>query len=429
MTDARPSTWTPVPLGPIADAILNGETIGPTPSLLERSDGQCLLYPGEVHQFAGEPESGKGWLACFEAVRQLQAGRRVAYMDFEDTAVNVVSRTIALGATADQIINGLVYVAPSEALVDDRALLPLLNPAPALVILDGTTEAYALLGLDVNSNTDAATFLNRIARPFATAGAAVYVVDHVTKNTETRGRFAAGAGHKLAGVAVAYGVEAIERPSRTHPGKLKITLAKDRHGAIPGARGATIALATITPSDNGRTVTVRLDPPDSSDRAGHFRPTVLMEKVSRYVEEHPACTRNQVKTAVSGKTDAKDLALSLLVEEGWIDRERAGQAQRHTSVRAYRENTDPGPTDPPVPNQSPTGPRDQSNTTGPPVPTPYKGDRDRGPVHGTTTTNQPDPDNEIARLRKKGLEPAALPPADLVLVDSNSSVAVGGTAR
>lgn len=56
--------------------------------------------------------------------------------------------------------------------------------------------------------------------------------------------------------------------------------------------------------------------------------------------------------------------------------------------------------------------------------------------NGTTTqatrATQATPEQaetELARLRMKGLDPDALPPADLVLVDSNSSVAVGGTAR
>lgn len=427
MNEPLHSTWDPVGLQPITDAYLKGEAIGRMTTLMERSDGQCLLYEGEVHQIAGEPESGKGWVACYEAVRQLQAGRRVAYLDFEDTAVNVVGRMLALGATPEQIVSHLTYISPTEAPPNNRVPQALLQQPPALAIFDGQTEAYPLLGLDPYSNVDAAIFLNALPRPFAAAGAAVLLIDHVTKNADTRGRFALGAGHKLAGVAVAYGVEAIERPSRTHPGKLKITLGKDRHGAIPGARGATIALATITPSDNGRTVTVSLDPPDSTDTTGQFRPTVLMEKVSRYVEQHPEATRNDIKSAVGGNHRARDLALTLLADEGWIDRKRDGQALRHTTAHAYRADADPGPTGPTGPNQSQTGPGDHPNTTGPTGPTPLQGGPGPGTGHQDHPNHTPDPDSEIARLQQKGLAPDALPPAALVLVDSNSSVA-GGTA-
>ena len=46
-------------------------------------------------------------------------------------------------------------------------------------------------------------------RPIAAAGAAVVLIDHVAKDKEKRGRYAIGAQHKLAGVAVAYGIEVL----------------------------------------------------------------------------------------------------------------------------------------------------------------------------------------------------------------------------
>jgi len=56
-----------------------------------------------------------------------------------------------------------------------------------------------------------------LARPITDTGAALVEVDHVAKNRETRGRFAIGGQQKLAGVAVAYGVEVIDRPSASTP--------------------------------------------------------------------------------------------------------------------------------------------------------------------------------------------------------------------
>lgn len=406
VSDDRTS-WDPVPLAPILHAIAAGESAGPVPELMPRTDGLHLLYPGELHSLAGEPESGKGLIVCAEAVRLMTTGQHVVYLDFEDTAPSVVSRLIALGAPHDALLERLIYVQPDAAPALDAIPRLLRGNTPRLAIVDGLTEAYALLGLDAHSNTDAATFFHRLPRPIAAAGAAVVLIDHVVKDKEGRGRFALGAGHKLAGVAVAYGIDVVDRPSRTHTGKVKITLSKDRHGHIPGARGSTIAIATIAPADEGQTVTVRLDPPDSSDQAGHFRPTVLMEKVSRYVEQHPAAGRNQIREGVTGKTQAKDLALTLLVEEGWIDRQKDGQSYRHTTLRPFRKATDPGPTRTPGSDRDPTGTRAQPDPTGIPGSPPTKGARTRVPARQTLDAahRDPDPDAELHRLAQKGLTP------------------------
>ena len=46
-----PSIWDPVNLA----AILDGTVEAQQPTLLTRTDGHCLLYPGLVHWVQGEP--------------------------------------------------------------------------------------------------------------------------------------------------------------------------------------------------------------------------------------------------------------------------------------------------------------------------------------------------------------------------------------
>ena len=46
--------------------VIAGEP-GRRADLLERTDGQCLLYPGLIHSFHGEPESGKSLIMQAEA--------------------------------------------------------------------------------------------------------------------------------------------------------------------------------------------------------------------------------------------------------------------------------------------------------------------------------------------------------------------------
>ncbi len=356
------TSWEPVDLGPVVRAVLAGDTVGPAPNLLPRTDGQQLMYPGELHVLAGEPESGKGWIALAEAARLIRDGKDVLYLDFEDTPSNVVGRLIALAAPTRGITRHLTYARPDDPF-SEQHVRALVTPAPHLAIVDGLTEAYALLGLRIKENDDAAHFLRRLARPIAQTGAAVLLIDHVAKDRETRGRFAIGAGHKLAGVAATYLADTIVRPSRTHTGTVKLTLAKDRHGAIPGQRGVTIAIATITPRDGGTHVTVTLDPPPSDAQADDdspFRPTTLMVRVSDAITEDPGLSRRQVRQRVKGKNDYIDLALDLLVSEGYVDRRQDGRATRHYPARPFE-----GPDRAPVPERAPSVP---GHTTVPPCP-------------------------------------------------------------
>lgn len=372
-------SWTPVDLGPIVSGLLAGEVVGPVASLMPRNDGPCLLYAGELHSFAAEPESGKSWMLQAEAARLLQDGQQVAYLDFEDSPANVIGRLLALGTDPARILAGFVLVRPENALAPGGLSDLLEGRKFALAVIDGVTEAMGLFGLEIASNDDIAKFRKQLARPLAANGAAVVEIDHVVKNAEARGRFALGGGHKLAGVAVAYSVTAIERPSRTREGLLKVTVEKDRHGRVREHedRAKVIALARITPADNGKTVTVGLEPPDSTGDAGEFRPTRLMERVSRFLEswQDPA-SKNTIEREVTGKAKFIRDALEVLVNEGYVGRERTPTGIVHLSTKPYREaDEDPNlvPSSQPRPNLVPDEPRDHLVPSSPP----YKGDEGR----------------------------------------------------
>ena len=62
-------------------AILDGSIEPARPTMMPRTDGKCLVYPGLVHSIHGESESGKSWIVEHESSRQLQAGGRVLYID------------------------------------------------------------------------------------------------------------------------------------------------------------------------------------------------------------------------------------------------------------------------------------------------------------------------------------------------------------
>lgn len=379
VSDPHGSTWRPVTLEPVIDAVRCGASIGPQPSLMRRPDGVALLYPGQVHSFAAEPESGKSWLVLAESARLINDERAVLYLDFEDTSESIVGRLLALGARPEAIGRWFTLVRPDDGIKGDEVARLLQQGPFALAVVDGVTEAMGLLGLEVNSNDDVARFRKMLARPLARSGAATVEVDHVAKDPANRGRFALGGGHKLAGVAVAYGLTAIERPSRVKAGRIKVTVEKDRHGHVRAHQdaGKVIAIARIEPEDDGRQVTVTLDAPDSVAADGTFRPTVLMERVSRAIEDDSGMSRREVLDVVKGKKrEAKIEALDLLVAEGFVRVEADGRAQRHFSERPFRESDDVPGTFPDVPEE-----RCVINVPRSPV---LKGERGTGTPAGNT---------------------------------------------
>lgn len=273
------SSWQPVDLAPV----LEGEG-QPPPSILTRSDGACLLYRGKLHEVAAEPEGAKTWLGLAASAERLGAGEVVAYLDFESGAPEIVERLRALGVADEAIVERFVYVAPAEPLTPAARRLfdALLVREPALVVIDGVTEAMKLHGLDFNDNVEIAEWLALLARPAARAGAAVLLLDHVVKDKEARGRYSIGGQHKLAGVDAAYSLDVVEPFGREREGLVKVRVRKDRPGHVRTfADGDEIALMRLASGPEG--VSISLDPPPEGKRAED--PEALREEVERAAVE------------------------------------------------------------------------------------------------------------------------------------------------
>ena len=107
---AATSCWEPVDLLPI----LTGEHVDEEAEILRRADGVALLYRGRLHAAYGEPESCKGWLALAAVAERIDAAEPVIYLDYEDTAANIVARLLALGVDQAVIRARLSYLRIDE---------------------------------------------------------------------------------------------------------------------------------------------------------------------------------------------------------------------------------------------------------------------------------------------------------------------------
>jgi hypothetical protein len=360
--EERPS-WAPVDLEPHLAGTYKPEQS----SLLRRTDGLALLYRGKVHSFHGESESGKSWLAQCAVAEVVGSGESALYLDFEDDAPAVVARLLLLGIPPEMLRERFSYVRPEASLktaTERAAFEALLTGRFALAVIDGVTDAMGVFGMKTTDNDDVASFMRDLPRRLADAtGAAVVLVDHVTKDKVNRGRMAIGSQHKMAALSgAAYTVEVKQgKPlGQGLHGVAAVRLGKDRpgglrpHGGVFRSNDRTQALADfhLNGEDEGR-LTWWLEPASVAGAPGvgdeddgvvpRWRPTALMERVSELLEgQKEPLAENTVVRDAGGNAKAARKALARLVEEDYVKREDGPRRSKlHTSLRPYRQADDP----------------------------------------------------------------------------------------
>ncbi|GAA1429382.1 hypothetical protein GCM10009616_11330 [Microlunatus lacustris] len=345
---ATRSPWDPEDL----TDVLSGDYTPEESVVLRRVDGIALLYAGKTHSFSGESESGKSWLALLAAAESLGEGSRVLFLDYESDRATVAGRLLLLGVDRDALRARFDYVRPEGDPTASDFLRPafdrLLGQRYGLVVIDGVTEALATFGYNGREEKEVAEFQSKVPDRFATrTGAAVVSIDHVVKSKDGRGRFALGSQHKLAGLTgAAYIVEAKTALRPGHVGIIDVRIAKDRPGWVRQHAGGyrasdrtqPVAVVQIDSRNSERTVyTVAL--PETVGEGGTvkpFRPTVLMERVSRALETDPGLTANKIKETVVGNASAILDALCFLIEDGHVRADKSTRYAHHHVVTPYR---------------------------------------------------------------------------------------------
>lgn len=334
------TTWWPRDLA----SVIAGTDPELPPAVLVRDDDRALFYAGKVNGLLGESESGKTWVILLGVAQELAAGRHVLYIDCEDTASGIVSRLRDLG-TPDEQLSLLTYIGPEESLhslASTDLTETLEKQTYSTIVLDGVNAAMTLLGLELESNTDATKFAQVLLRPLARTGAAVITVDHVPKNKEQRGKGGIGAQAKRAMVTgCALSVEVLASFGRGQTGKLKLTVDKDRPGHVRGTSAFANHAGTAILSSDADTgnVTVIIEAPDLRpfEEREPFRPTHIMERISHYLSTvDGALSLNAIETSIEGKATAIRAALNVLVQGGYVARESGPRgAVLHSHKRRY----------------------------------------------------------------------------------------------
>lgn len=348
--------------------LASGVELPPTPTVFQREDGQGLFYRGAVNDLHGEPGCGKSMLAQIATAQELKQGHDVIYIDYEDSARNVVKRLLLLGVTSEAIVTHLHYVRPSAkpssptSLDGWRETLAYAGTA-TLAIIDGVTSCLAYAGLDSNSGDDIAAWYNTMPRLISACGPAVVLIDHVVKSKDNRGRYAGGSMQKLALIdGISYSVDMTKPVGKGVRGTIVIKSGKDRiseieeHCAVSWSsngshlrEAARIEINSTDPKLMRVTIARPNMMPSDTESAKRFRATGLMEKISTIIQDSGEISFNQLmhelKDDGSGarRGTVKESVTTLCEEEYLSKRSGANNTIIYSSNRPYRQVDDPAP--------------------------------------------------------------------------------------
>ena len=341
------STWAAIDI----TAILDGDYTQPEPTTLCRNDGVGMFYEGKTHTLFGSSESGKSWIALQACVERLGKGQKVLYLDHESSADVIVGRLVALGATRKQLHPDgdlFRYVRPDEALSSRGQgvrpevlpdILTLLGWKPALVIIDGVTEAMVSEDLDPisgASNTDFPKWLSLVPRAFEVANSTVVLVDHTGHGGESgTSKRPIGGQHKKSGITgSAFFVEIVKPFGRAigQPveGLIRLSLYKDRPGYLRGLHPGTmptVADAEVKAWPDG-CIEIRLVSPATSSGLKDE----LSIEIARHLLIYEGDSGRKIAEAI-GRTPTDrgtSSALKAMAQRGEVLIKKSGNTHKHT---------------------------------------------------------------------------------------------------
>lgn len=328
--------------------IINGQPPEvPAPTILHRQDGHALFYAGKVNGIFGDPEGGKTWLAQCAIVEALNNGGTAAMIDVDHNGPDhTAARLLLLGAHLTDIADPdkFRYYEPEDGDQLTGAVNDLVTRHPDVVLIDSLGEIFPMLGVNTNDGDEITTAMRQICTRPATAGSCVITIDHLPKSTEARTTgYAIGSIAKKRMIRGAYLRADVKlQPAPGQRGIVTLRIEKDTAGELRKASGGGYAGELVLDSTEPhitRWSINRETAPKNAD--GTFRPTHLMEAISRYVEDNDQATFRDIKDAVTGQDKHLRTAIDVLVKEGFLAKiPGARNAQLHHSTALYREAED-----------------------------------------------------------------------------------------
>ncbi|MDN4520714.1 hypothetical protein QYF68_23275 [Mycolicibacterium austroafricanum] len=229
----------PIPLYYDMQALLSGELPpSPQPAIGCRNDGHHIFYTDQVNLVFGDPETGKTWICLWCAANKLinDDTSRVVVIDMDHNGPTATAaRLLAFGVPKEVLAdpNRFRYVEPDDRLHMARVIADLTDWRPDVAVVDSLGELMPLYGANSYSGDDFTDVNARVLKPLAKAGAAVLVIDHLSKGADSRNFGPVGTAAKrraIGGVSLRVTLKDAFTPGSGGAAYLKVN--KDRHGGL-----------------------------------------------------------------------------------------------------------------------------------------------------------------------------------------------------
>ena len=291
------------------------------PAMLERDDGETVLYEGKLNTLVGEPAQGKTWVALIAAIASARRGARVVWWDFEDKPSTLAARLDALGA--GDLVGSDTFVYAHPSLADDpdgisavRAWASIGERA-GMVVIDSAESA----GCATDSN-NVVPWYESMVNPWLEAGCGVLLLDHVPKRREERPRGGIGSQHKLARIDGAALFVSGQIWTKTEDGAVTLRLHKDRQGDLPAVLNKPVC--TITGRHVDGVILYAITGPSGDVDDGDMGMRVLHAIAATGADGVKGMRK--VRESTKGHNKAKDAALADLVGSGMVEVVKDGRA-------------------------------------------------------------------------------------------------------
>lgn len=224
-------------------AFLSGDLVGPeTGAGGRRSDGLPLLYRSATNVLLGDPESGKTLIATACACDEIWSRGSILWIDLDHNGAHAtLNRFRSFGIETDTLVNEQRF---RLAIPDDSDdVLALVADAtiwqPTLVVIDSMGELLPMFGANSNDSDDFTRVNRQVMASFAQTGAAVLVIDHLAKNSQSREYGGTGTAAKKRAVDGGFlRVSLIRAFAPSKGGIASLSIVKDRHGFLRANAGS-----------------------------------------------------------------------------------------------------------------------------------------------------------------------------------------------
>jgi RecA-family ATPase len=269
--------------------------------------GPVALYPGE--------EDG------YEIRRRLVAVAEARGVNVYELPIHVAENTPRLSRPSDL----------------DVLRVDLARVGPRIAIIDPMYKAAA--GGDPRSVIAMGELLNEASDIARSLDCSFLTVPHFNRDTTRKGsdRFS-GAGAQEWGRFLIAGT--VTRRIETEHGGTEIVRRVEVTGtSIPDQAFVVTRRITATDQNDPNAPLVYEVQVSETDAPADFRPTVLMERISRFLESRDEpCSQRHIRERVTGKGAALLQALDLLVAEGYVEAFEGPRASRlHRSINRFRD--------------------------------------------------------------------------------------------